>query len=69
LDYLRIFMGDADISTVIASLGSEKKTQWHRRPCRCPPQSGGVFSTGRDAGATFPFHPVRVGRQPMPNAQ
>jgi hypothetical protein len=27
-------MGDADVSTVIASLGSEEKTQWHRRPCR-----------------------------------
>ncbi len=31
------------------------KETWHRRPCRCPPRRGGVFSTGRDAGATHAF--------------
>jgi hypothetical protein len=50
--------------SVIASSASaggrparDEKLQWHRRPRRCPPQSGGVFSTGRDAGATESFLP------------
>jgi hypothetical protein len=39
----------------------DEKKKWHRRPCRCPPLGGGVFSTGRDAGATDLFFLAKRG--------
>jgi hypothetical protein len=59
-------MGDADVSTVIASLRSDEKTQWHRRPYRChfsfssragrPPADAELAMTEINLGTALTVH-------------